>query len=528
MARASFLFYIYVMDTLLTILAIVDNPVTVSTVQQALDAGGGLAARYTLARRSDVLTLLGSNTYDCVLLEAEMYAENTQETLCAVRKAHPQSAVVALLPAQFEPFGSDTLAAEQYLPLPVMTPDRLAASVRAAVRARQRAALKAAGAAEAANAQHRLRLLMDVSRALAEHHDLHAGLTELASHMVDSFADWCAIDIVEAGERVRVGFAEQPHEDKYSGVSNERNDEHADAALQIRVPLLAREQTLGTLTLGRNDPSRQFMRADHELAEEIARRIAGVVDNTLLYRTAQESFRARDVFLSVAAHELKTPLTALLGYATLLKRRLERGIQQPERDLRGVNIMVEQAQRLSKLLNTLLEISRMPHAPVSLEQSQCNLSQLARRVAEEMGPLLRYHTLEVDIPVEDIRVTGDTERLEMVLHNLLHNAVQYSPAGGAIVVSLVQNDSEACLSVKDNGVGIPHEALPRIFGRFYRANDTSVHTATGMGVGLYIVKQIVESHGGYVDVQSVEGLGSTFTVCLPLCQPHEQANKVSP
>ncbi len=277
------------------------------------------------------------------------------------------------------------MAAEQYLPLPTMTPAKLAASVRDAVRARQRAALNAERAAEAANAQHALRLLMDVSRVLAELDDYHACLANAATCMVHSFADWCAIDVVEDGEHMRVGFAA-------------RSPAHADTKSQLSVPLLAREQTLGTLTLGRNDASRQFTRADHELVEEIARRVAGVLDNALLYRTVQESIRARDVFLSVAAHELKTPLTALLGYATLLKRRLERGIQQPERDLRGVNIMVEQAQRMSKLLNTLLEISRMPHAPMSLEQSQCNLSQLTRRVTEETQPLLRYHTLEVAMP----------------------------------------------------------------------------------------------------------------------------------
>jgi signal transduction histidine kinase len=131
------------------------------------------------------------------------------------------------------------------------------------------------------------------------------------------------------------------------------------------------------------------------------------------------------------------------------------------------------------------------------------------------------------MPDDAVVVDGDAARLELVLRNLLQNAVQYSPAGGVILVTLEHGDVEACLSIQDHGVGIPREALARIFGRFYRARDTSVHTATGMGVGLYIVKQIVESHGGYVDVQSVEGAGSTFRVCLPLHHPHEHANEVS-
>lgn len=527
------------MDTPQSILVIIHNPDVQSRVRRALDASDLRDARYTLAQSSDAPAALARAPCDCVLLDMGMPAADVEAVVAAVRQARPQPAIVALLPDGFAPRAGAAPDVEQYLPLAALTPAMLALSVRNAVRMKRAAPLE---------------LLGGISRLLAAAEDYDARLASVAQCIVEHVADWCAIDLMIDGDLTRAVLAARtPASVRVTMFPDRASNRHAaaffppaaihtgrtqvysdvampgetQAAALISVPLRARGQLLGAMTFVRHNPSARFGAADRDLAEEIGRRIAMAVDNELLYRTSQEAMRARDVFLSVAAHELKTPLTALLGYATLLKRRLERGLQQPERDLRGVKIMVEQAQRLSKLLNTLLDIARMPHAPLQLEHSQCDLPQLMRRVTDEMRPMLRYHTLDVRIPDDRVVVAGDAERLEMVLHNLLQNAVQYSPSGGVIVVTLVHDDTEACVSVQDHGVGIPREALPRIFGRFYRATDTSVHTATGMGVGLYIVKQIVESHGGYVDVQSVEGIGSTFTVCLPLYHPHEHAGEVA-
>lgn len=549
------------METLQAILAVIDNQGHHDVVQQALEASDTFVSRYRLTRSGEAQSALARAAYDCVLLDTDMPALVVDDVLCAVRKAHPQPAVVALVSAQPAPIMSGALAVEQYVPIATVTPAMLALSVRNAVRIRQ------AEEQQAAHTSQALGLLADVSCQLVSSEDHYVCLANTAKYIIEQFADWCAVDVMIETELTRVVLASRmpgsvrvnmfPSSETsrdaaaffpsamantgaiqfYPDLSAVRRGGPTDlqfamlgqarAGSLIRVPLCAREQTLGAVTFVRGDASARFTAMDRDLAEEIGRRVAMAVENELLYRMSQEAMRARDVFLSVAAHELKTPLTALLGYATLLKRRLEHGTQQPERDLRGVNIMVEQAKRLSKLLNTLLEISRMPHAPLNLEQSQCDLLQLTRRVTDELSPALHHHRFDVHMPDDAVVVDGDAARLELVLRNLLQNAVQYSPAGGVILVTLEHGDVEACLSIQDHGVGIPREALARIFGRFYRARDTSVHTATGMGVGLYIVKQIVESHGGYVDVQSVEGAGSTFRVCLPLHHPHEHANEVS-
>ncbi len=226
--------------------------------------------------------------------------------------------------------------------------------------------------------------------------------------------------------------------------------------------------------------------------------------------------RLRDQFLSIASHELKTPLTTLLGNAQLLQRRARRAGDFEERHLRTIDLIADQASRLNKMIAGLLDISRIEAGHLSIERAALDLGALARRVVEEVRPTLDRHTIECMAPNQPLVVEGDELRLEQVLQNLIGNAIKYSPQGGPVVVRVARRGTMACVDVIDQGIGIPVIALPQLFRRFYRASNVDAQHISGMGVGLYVVKEIIALHGGEVTVASQEGQGSTFSCYLPL------------
>jgi len=231
---------------------------------------------------------------------------------------------------------------------------------------------------------------------------------------------------------------------------------------------------------------------------------------------AEDAVRLRDAFLSVAAHELKTPLTSLIGQAQLLRRRLDQAGALTEANQRSLGVVIGQAQRLNQLINDLLDGARLEAGQLIVNRSPLDLGRLLRRVADDLQPSLVRHQLTVTIAEEPLVVAGDAIRLEQVVQNLLNNAVKYSPNGGPIVLRAGRDDDEALISVSDRGIGIEPEAIPRLFERFYRAPGAEQARVTGVGVGLYVVREIVHQHGGSVTVESTLGQGSAFLVRLPL------------
>ena len=230
----------------------------------------------------------------------------------------------------------------------------------------------------------------------------------------------------------------------------------------------------------------------------------------------------RDAFLSIAAHELKTPVTAILGYAQVLQRRAAYEQGEGRRHGRAAQVIAEQAERLAKLVGSLLEVSRLETGQFTLDCQLLDLGTLVRRVVDEVAltlPQGSMHTLTCSGAEDGVQVVGDALRLEQVLHNLLQNAIKYSPAGGAVSVRVARHDDQAVVAVRDQGIGIPRDAQANVFQRFYRAGNIRSDHISGLGIGLYIVQEIVSRHGGTVDVASVDGEGSTFTVRLPLAVP---------
>ncbi|TMB87378.1 MAG: hybrid sensor histidine kinase/response regulator [Chloroflexi bacterium] len=229
-----------------------------------------------------------------------------------------------------------------------------------------------------------------------------------------------------------------------------------------------------------------------------------------------EANAAKDKFLSIVSHELKTPLTSLKGMTQLFRRQVERADAAQIVSM-GLADMERSIRRMEVLVNDLLDSSLIETNMFVLHRKRCDLVELCRHLIDEYtagyGPALTF-----EVPGEPIEVEIDADRISQVILNLLSNARKYSPKGSPITITLQQAGYEATASVRDMGVGIPPEMLPNIFEQFYRVPGVEVQDGphTGLGLGLYISRKIVERHGGHIDVQSVPGQGSTFSIVLPM------------
>ncbi|WNG55585.1 PAS domain-containing protein [Archangium gephyra] len=410
--------------------------------------------------------------------------------------------------------------------------------------------------------------LASVSETLAGSLDYEATLSHVVQRAVPALGDGCALDMVEPdGSLRRLAVAHvdpvrreiarelaRHHPSRLEDVSGpgavirtgrtelraEVTDEllvrHASDARHLEllrgmgitssliVPLHARDRTFGALAFfycwgGLPRASRAYGPEEQRLAEDLARRAALAVDNARLYREAQRAVRLRDEFLSVASHELKTPLTPLNLKLTALSREIPRccaGESHPESLQRHVAMARRQLWKLSTLLNALFDVSRIAQGKLALEPENTDLGEVLGEVAAWFAPEAARMGSKLRVEGE-AHVPGrwDRLRLEQVVTNLLSNAIRYG-AGRPIHVRAEAEGHLARLVVRDEGIGISPEAQERIFGKFERA--VSERHYGGLGLGLYITRSIVEAMGGTIRVDSRPGLGSTFTVELPCRQ----------
>ncbi len=253
----------------------------------------------------------------------------------------------------------------------------------------------------------------------------------------------------------------------------------------------------------------RFLRVSASPIRDGSGRVTSVVSLLRDVTELVEFDRLKDQFLRVVAHELKTPVAIMKGYAQLLLRSNEGDGRRAtlEKIDRG-------ADRIDRIVRDMLDLSQMHLGNVSLEHRPVALDELVAGVARERVPALRRH--RIDLALEPATVEADALRLGEVVRTLLDNAVRYSPEGGRILVSCASKDGRAVVSVQDEGVGIPREKQARLFQRFYRAHTDTPHDYGGLGVGLYIAREIVRRHGGQMWFTSEEGQGSTFSFSLPL------------
>ncbi len=231
----------------------------------------------------------------------------------------------------------------------------------------------------------------------------------------------------------------------------------------------------------------------------------------------KELERRKDEFISMASHELKTPVTSIKGFTQLLLRRFQ---QRDDREaLHFLSRMDAQLNKLVKLINDLLDISRMQTGQLEYRQEPFELDVLAQEVIENMRGMTQTHSLILENS-EPVCVFGDRDRIGQILINLLTNAIKYSPHADKVLVQVGADGKNAVVRVQDFGIGIAPAYQKKIFERFYQVGEPEVKTYPGLGIGLYISKQIVERHHGRIEVQSRKGEGATFSVILPLL--HEE------
>jgi signal transduction histidine kinase/CheY-like chemotaxis protein len=290
----------------------------------------------------------------------------------------------------------------------------------------------------------------------------------------------------------------------------------------MTVPLAARGRILGALSFLSAESGRIYTQDDLELAEELGRRAGLAMDNALLYQEAQRAReaseianRSKDEFLATLSHELRTPLTAIAGWTDLMRNKM----LGPEEQDRALEVIARSTRTQTQLIEDLLDVSRIITGKLRIKMRSVQLNNVVQAAIEIVRPTATAKKLELrfDALERSVRVAGDEARLQQVVWNLVANAVKFTPQNGLVEVKLSEQDDQACLEVWDNGRGIAPEFLPYVFDRFRQADSTSTRNYGGLGIGLSIVRHLVEMHGGHVSVRSAgENRGAVFTVTLPL------------
>jgi len=304
---------------------------------------------------------------------------------------------------------------------------------------------------------------------------------------------------------------------------------HMKLASLLILPLRTRREMLGAMVIAANDPERAMSEENLPLAEVLAERASLAIENAKLYteqvdarRKVEDLSRLKDEFLSIASHELRTPVTSIKGYTQLAKALIrENDLATSEEYL---DIALDQIDRMSRLILELLDVSRIETGRLEIRREPIQWTSFVREVVHH-HPAGSERTIHVEVPDADKEVLGDRDRLEQVLGNLLENAAKYSPDGSDIHVTVEDRGDQLVTAVCDRGIGIPADELGQVFERFHRGRQVSSTNYGGLGLGLYITKQIVERHGGAIWVDSKERAGTTFFFSLPVANVQVAAEK---
>jgi PAS domain S-box-containing protein len=411
-----------------------------------------------------------------------------------------------------------------------------------------------------------LRFLADVSTLLAELLDVPSTLQKVARLAVPHFADWCAVTLlgpdgsprplaVAHVDPAKVELAQEwsrrylPDPKAAGGVwhvlrtgKSELLPEIPDSLLvekikdkqwlrilrelglksYMSVPLLVRGKALGVITFVTSESGRRYGPANLQLAEELAHRAAVAIENARLYSELKEADRRKDEFLAMLAHELRNPLAPIRNALHIMKMPGASG-----EDMEHARQMTErQVQYMVRLVDDLLDVSRIMRGRIELRKEPVELAAVLANAVETAQPMIdaRGQQLLVCVPPEALRLEADPTRLTQVVANLLHNAAKFSEHSGRIWLTAERQGSEAIVRVRDEGAGIRAELLPRIFDLFVQGERTLERSQGGLGIGLTVVRKLVELHGGIISARSEgPGKGSEFTIRLPgLADPARQ------
>jgi PAS domain S-box-containing protein len=410
---------------------------------------------------------------------------------------------------------------------------------------------------ERVRSEENLRFLAEASVVLSELTDFEFALKRLANLAVPRFCDWCEVSVKEPYGTVRritvnhfdperVRQAEELTQ-RYPPVETEgsrkviatgeplwipevteemlaqaaREPEHLEMLRKLQVhsyicvPMRAKDRILGALSFATAESGRIYTAHHLDAAQELANRAAVALENAELLQALKEGDRRKDEFLAVLAHELRNPLAPVRNAIEIL-----RAPQSASPNLQWAHDVIDrQVRQMTRLVDDLLDVSRITTGKIELRKERIELSAAVRIALEGSRPLIErgQHLLTVRIPPEPLWLDADLARLAQVLSNLLNNAAKYTRPGGHVWLTAERRNDQAVVRVRDNGMGIPPPMLRKIFDMFTQVGGTTDHSQGGLGIGLTLVKRLVELHGGRVEARS-EGAnkGSEFVVKLPL------------
>ncbi len=410
-------------------------------------------------------------------------------------------------------------------------------------------------------AEESSRYLAEASAALASVVDTESTLQKVANLAVPYFADWSAVDVLNPDgslrrlavahlEAAKIRLAHEmmrfypPDPDAPVGafaglrsgkpemvgaitdemlVGGAKDERHLGLIRSlglksyICVPLIVSGKPLGVLTFVTAESRREYAAADLALAVDLAHRASVAIENTQLYETLRDADRRKDEFLATLAHELRNPLAPIRNALGFIRHSGANGAVEKARA-----IMERQVTHLVRLVDDLLDVSRITRGKLELRKERIELRAVLDAALEASRPAIEQsgHTLEVSLPDVPIPLEGDSTRLAQVVSNLLNNAAKYTPPGGHIALSAEAEADGALVKVTDDGIGIPPAMLGRVFEMFTQVDRALEKTTGGLGIGLSLVKGLVEAHGGAVEARSEgDGRGSEFIVRLPIAVP---------
>jgi PAS domain S-box-containing protein len=368
------------------------------------------------------------------------------------------------------------------------------------------------------------RFLNEASAVLSASLDYEITLWSLARAAVSHLADCCVVDVVQDNGEVRRVSAAHAQPDKEPSLRDpsctlrtEEAIQSGHAVLQDRsmcVPLMLRGQTIGAIGLQLEREGRNYSLFDLALAEDLADRAVIALDNAALYSKELEANRLKDEFLATVSHELRTPLTPILGAIYKLRTT------GPEVDEFQSNLEVieRNAKAQARIVEELLDISRMTAGKLEFDRRPTDLVQVVETAIEVVRPAANALGVGIKTTLEQPRqaVWCDRERIQQVTWNLLSNAIKFTSRGGSVEVRLENREKGVRIQIEDTGVGITREFLPHVFEKFRQADEFTTRLHGGLGLGLSIVRYVVERHGGTVRAESEgPGRGATFIVELP-------------
>ena len=535
-----------------------DKRVVFRTILEELDQN-----IVTASSGEEALRWLLDNECAVILLDVNMPGMDGLETAELIRSrrksAHTPIIFITAFADEIHTARGYSLGAVDYILSPVV-PNILRSKVKALVqlhrlnaelrrRADERVALAREQAARsmAEESQRRSSFLAEATQVMASSLDVDTILKGVSGLVVPFLADYGAVILVNDDGSVRaqrsswVAGWEQylgPHRLSFESLMLERQasaivkgthdmcdrltgpptdgDAPDDSPLgEIHAfPLITRGKARGALVLALGPSARHLAGADLSLAENVAGRAAGALDNCLLYEEIQKNDQRKNEFLATLSHELRNPLAPLRAALHMMKNNAA----DPERTKTLLATMDRQVAQMTRLVEDLLDVSRITRGAIELRRETLDVTHEIRNALESCQGALEigHHQVVLNLPKDGLQVVADRVRMQQILENVILNAVKYTDAGGRIEVSAENELSDVVIRVRDNGIGIPPDKLTQVWDLFVQVDESPDRLRKGLGIGLALVRDLVRRHGGAVEAFS-EGLGrgSTFTIRMP-------------